>query len=94
MWRLDIDQKIGETLTLQVDLFGKDVTLEGAMSIYRPILAANPEVFESDIKSPNALEPTFEMTFKKHGVFSEQDPDDCSIIHWPPYDPIEWTEGA
>lgn len=93
-WRLDIDRKIGDFLTLEVDLAVKGMSARKARSIYQTILDANPEIIEASIEEKLESGPVkFCLIFKKHGEFAEQDAEDRSIIHWPPNDRIEWLPG-
>ena len=89
-------KKIGNILTLKIEI----ETNENPFPLFTNIIDANPDLFEVSIKIPidngsvaaNGYD-TVKMTFIKHDDYAEQDDDDCSVVHFPPDDPIEWLDG-
>ena len=94
-WRPD-GKNIGKCLTLIIEIESK----EDPLPLFTKIIKANPDLSEVSIRMPvdngsvavNGYD-TIKMTFMKDDESAEQDADDCSVIHFPPDDPVEWLDG-
>jgi len=91
-WKLDINRKMAECFSLEIEIPGSRRRGRDARKIFKAISEANKDIFSSsfrDERSPDGHE--YKMQFAKRGASAEQDPNDTSIIIWPPDDPIEWA---